>query len=143
MLDSQGMRLHALLPSPSGVVTAHPIPSLPAPEVSAPVPPEVYSVARSMARQLREATGGLALFGFDVLRTSEVSGGSRLHGRGDTAASLALSSSSSSSSSSLQSAPLPRYVIIDVNYFPSYTSVPDLPAKLVALCVRRAMAVEE
>lgn len=83
-----------------------------------PVPPDVMAAAHACARQLRHSLQ-LSLFGFDLIRSSSADPPSAV------------------TSSPHDSAAPGRCYLVDVNYFPSYKTLNDLPAKLIAICIAR------
>ena len=125
-LNSQDMVLHPLGTTPphaaarvgSATTTPAAVASQTHAERSAiAVPPDVLAAAHACARQLRHCLQ-LSLFGFDLIRSSA-----------DSAPASTGSSDGNTASG--------RCYLVDVNYFPSYKTLTDLPAKLIAICLAR------
>jgi len=122
-VDSQTMQLYEL--RPDGSVTPAPLNHAQPPPPPTSVPAAVRHVAEQCASQLRRQLQ-LRLFGFDIIQqdSTQVTKESEAHNQVASALSTGLDE--------------PTFFLVDMNYFPSYKSIPDLTLRFLSLCVRYA-----
>jgi hypothetical protein len=121
------MLLHALADSPTHAAAVTPT------AASLVVPAAVHAIARACAAELRRHLQ-LTLFGFDLIQACDTN--DPAHRSIDDVATSS-SSSASTPAAAAAAAAAADYFLIDINYFPSYKSLTDLPHKLITICLKQ------